>query len=214
MSCEHCAGIEEMFDGDHAEDELEHYRKRGPRRTTRMLIKELLALGVQGRSVLEVGGGVGAVHLALLKAGAREATDVDASGAFLKVAEREAGRHRLHGRVTYVHGNFVDLAPRVATADVVTLDKVVCCYSDAQSLLEASAEHARSILGLVYPRDGWLSRLVNWAFNLRWVRVADGFRTYVHPRVAVEAAVRSRGLHLVRRTTLGFWQVAVFSRSR
>ncbi len=214
MSCPHCVGMEEMFDDEYAEDELKHYRKRGPRRTTRILIRELCAPGVKGQTVLDVGGGVGAVHLALLKAGAQQATDVDASAGLLRAAQREAGRRRLSSRVTYVHGNFVELAPGTAAADIVAMDKVVCCYDDARSLVALAAERARKTLGLVYPRDGWLSRLVNWAFNLRWIRQAEGFRTYVHPRELVESAIRSRGLELQRRITIGLWQVVIFSRPR
>jgi SAM-dependent methyltransferase len=214
MSCQHCVGMEEMFDDEHAEDELKHYRKRGPRRTTRILIRELSAPGVKDQTVLDVGGGVGAVHLALLKAGAQQATDVDASAGFLRAAQREAGRRRLSRRVAYVHGNFVELAPGTAAADIVAMDKVVCCYDDARSLVALAAERARKTLGLVYPRDGWLSRLVNWALNLRWIRQAEGFRTYVHSRELVEGVIRSRGLELQRRITIGFWQVAIFNRRR
>jgi len=212
MTCPQCAGIEEMFDDEHAEDELRHYRKRGPRRTSRILIRELSARGVDGQTVLDVGGGVGAVHLALLKAGARQATDVDASAAFLRVAQREAGRRRLRGRVTYVHGDFAKLGRTTERADIVTLDKVVCCYCDAQSLLRWAADRTGRSLGIVYPRDGWLSRLVNWIFNLRWVRVTDGFRTFVHPRETVEGVITSSGLQMVRRVSCGLWQVVLFSR--
>jgi magnesium-protoporphyrin O-methyltransferase len=203
-----------MFDDDHAEDELKRYRKRGPRRTTRILIRELLALGVEGRTALDVGGGVGAVHLALLEAGAREATDVDASAAFLRAAKKEAIRRGLSSRVTHRHGDFVELASQTSAADIVALDKVVCCYEDAQALLALAAERARRILGLVYPRDGWLTRLVNWVFNLKWLRSVDSFRTFVHSRKKVEEVIMARGFQLLHRIPCGFWQVTVFSQPR
>lgn len=203
-----------MFDDEHVEDELKRFHRRGPRRTTRILIRELAARGVEGSTVLEIGGGVGAVHLALLEAGARAATDVEASKAFLRAAKKEAARRHLDNHVTHHHGNFVDLAPGIAAADIVVLDRVVCCYDDAQSLLGLAAERTRGLMGLVYPQDSWLSRLINWAFNLRWVRQTNGFKTYVHSRESVEAVVRSRGLQLQRRIAGGFWQVAVFSRPR
>ncbi|MGA2766370.1 MAG: class I SAM-dependent methyltransferase [Spirochaetia bacterium] len=212
MVCPQCAGIEEMFDDEEAEDELRRYRRRGPRRTTRALIRELARLGVEGRTVLEVGGGVGAVHLALLRAGARSATDIDASAAFLRAAYKEAERVGYRQRISHRHGNFAEIAGEVPSADIVTLDRVICCYPDAQSLVELSAERAGSILGLVYPCDNWLSRAINWAFNL-W-RGMDNFKTYVHPREKVEASASSRGLELSRRVTSGFWQVAIFTRPR
>ncbi len=214
MTCPQCVGIEEVFDSEHAEDELRRYRKRGARRTTRILIRELCAQGVEGQTVLDVGGGVGAVYLALLKAGASQATDVDASAAFLRASQREAGRRRLGDRVAYLHGNFAEMGRAVKSADIVALDKVVCCYHDAGGLLELAADRTVRRMGLVYPRDGWVSRLVNWIFNLRWVRMADGFRTYVHPTEKVEGMLTGRGLRLERRIYCGLWQVALFSRPR
>jgi magnesium-protoporphyrin O-methyltransferase len=170
--------------------------------------------GVEGRTVLEVGGGVGAVHLALLEAGAKAALEVEASKAFLRAAKAEAARRGLGPRVTHQHGDFVDLASGIAAADIVALDRVICCYDDAMSLLELAAKRTKGLLSLVYPRDNWLSRLINWAFNLKWARQACEFRTYVHPRQTVEAVIRSQGLDLVRHIRWGFWQVAVFSRSQ
>jgi len=201
-----------MFDAEHAKDELKRYRKRGPRLTTRRLVRELIREGVTGSTVLEVGGGVGAAHLALLAAGASSATDVDASRAFLKAAEREAARRGVRDRVKHLHGDMVDLAPEIPPADFVVLDKVVCCYPDAESLITLSAEKTRRTLGLVYPSDMWVSRVINWAFNL-WVGMED-FKTYVHRRERVEAFAGSRGLKLEKRFLTGLWQVAIFSRPR
>jgi len=214
MSCPQCVGIEELFDDDMAEDELRRYHKRGPRRTTRALIKAITGLGVQGRTVLEIGGGVGALHLALLEAGASTATDIDASAAFLRAAYKEAAGRGYRERISHRHANFVDVAVEVPPADIVALDRVICCYHDAQSLLELSADRARSVLGLVYPRDTALSRIINWFINLTRRRWLPGFKTYVHSREKVESFVRSRGLELLRRTRSPFWQVAIFSRTR
>jgi Methyltransferase domain len=214
MSCPQCVGIEELFDDENAHDELQRYRKRGPRRTTRLLIRELAGLGVEGRTVLEIGGGVGAVHLALLENGASAATDIDASAAFLRAAYKEAVQRGYRERIMHRHGNFVEIASEIPPADIVVLDRVICCYHDAQSLLELSAQRAQTVIGLVYPRDMWLSRLINWVTNLTRRRWLEGFKTYVHPRKKVEEVVTSGGLRLLRRITLGFWQVAVFSRPR
>jgi hypothetical protein len=51
-----------------------------------------------------------------------------------------------------MHGDFIDLAEQVPEADAVTLDRVVCCYPDATTLVGASARKARRVYGLVYPR--------------------------------------------------------------
>ncbi|MEO8563899.1 MAG: hypothetical protein ABI601_17600 [bacterium] len=62
-------------------------------------------------------------------------------------------------------GDFVEIVAEVDQADDVSLDKVVCCYHDMESLLAVSAVHARRRYGVVYPRDGWWVRLFIAAEN-------------------------------------------------
>ncbi len=38
-------------------------------------------------------------------------------------------------------------------ADIVTLDRVGCCYLAVDELVTASAAHARRLYGLVLPRE-------------------------------------------------------------
>lgn len=193
MTCAQCQGIEGFFDRGTAERNLRTYRKRGPDRTTRLLIEALESEGVAGLTLLDIGGGIGVIQCELLKAGAAHATDVDASSAYLTAAQGEAERQGLADRVEYRRGNFVDLAPELASADIVTLDRVVCCYHDPRSLVGLSAAKAAKLYGLVYPRDTWWSRtpiaLVNLVFRLR----RNPFRIFVHPTAAVDGLRPRRG---------------------
>ncbi len=213
MSCAQCLGIEEVFDEKTAATELARYRRRGPRKTSRLLVEDIASYGVAGLTVLDIGGGPGAVHFGLLSAGAREAVDVDASAGFLKTATEEARRRGMDGRIQHLHGNFVDLAPQVAPADIVTLDRVICCYDDARSLLEASAGKARRILGVVYPRDSWWVKLAEWLFNLTLAARRSRFRTFIHPRSLVEEVAQSHGFHKRLQRTHGIWQVVVYTKA-
>src|SRR6187397_2254246 len=104
------------------------YRQNGAEGSTRRLIDVLVAEGIGGASLLDIGGGVGIVQLELLKAGLATSMDVDASGPYLQVAEAEAEELGFKGRTAYRHGDFVALAGEVDGADVVTLDRVICCY--------------------------------------------------------------------------------------
>jgi magnesium-protoporphyrin O-methyltransferase len=176
------------------------------------MVEMIAAEGVRGLTLLDIGGGVGAVQVELLSAGARSAVDVDASTAYLSAAREEAARRGYQGRVTYRHGNFVDLAASLEDADVVTLDRVVCCYDDARALLELSARRARKVLALVYPRDTPVTRFLNRCLNLFRQAQRSSFRTFVHPRPLIEASARAAGLESRGRFPRGFWEVALFAR--
>src|SRR5215470_1332119 len=117
MSCKQCQALESLFDSRMAESDLKDLRRRGPSKTTRMLIEALVRRGVAGKTALDIGAGVGAVHLGLLAAGATSATDVDVSAAYLKAAQGEATRLGYADRTKYVHGDFVQQAENIESAD-------------------------------------------------------------------------------------------------
>ena len=214
MPCDQCFGIEQEFDGRTVRREQRDYRRKGAPTTTRMLIEALLRAGVDGRSLLDIGGGVGAVQHALLQAGASRAQSVDASTAYLEIARQEADRLGLADRIEAVHGDFVRVAASVATADIVTLDRVICCYHDMRRLVAESAGRARRLYGLVYPRDIWwlrpAFRLMNLFLRLR----RSSFRTFLHSTADVEAELAQHGLRRTFHRNMGMWQVAVFSVGR
>ena len=212
MNCSQCQGIESVFDRKTAAQKLEQYRRQGPDRTTRMLIDALKAEGVAGLTLLDIGGGVGAIQHELIKAGVRSATSVDASSAYLAVAQDEAERQGLAERVTHRHGDFVDLAGEVAPADIVTLDRVICCYHEMRRLVGLSSARARRFYGVVYPRDTWWTRLGLALGNVFLWLSRNPFRTFVHPTTAVDGVIRGNGLkpRFYRQTFI--WQVVVYAR--
>jgi SAM-dependent methyltransferase len=195
-----------------ARHDLRSYRKSGSSTTTRWLVDGLTAGGVEGLTVLDIGAGVGAAHQALLAAGAAAVTDVDGSAAYVAVAREEAERIGTADRVTYEVGDFVELASSVAPADLVVLDRVICCYPQMEQLVRASLAHARLRYGLVYPRDSWWVRAGFAVLNgiARLVRVRT--RAYIHRTAAVEAIIREAGfVPRLSRWSL-VWQVAVYER--
>ena len=210
--CGQCQGIEELFNDQMVNSELETYRRKGPEKTTRMLVKAIEREGVQGATLLDIGGGVGAIQHELLAAGAETAVDVDASRAYLAAARVEAQRRGLAGRVSYEYGDFVEVAGQIPPADIVTLDRVICCYDDMEKLVRLSAARARRLYGVVYPRDtGWIRlalKVLNFYFRLR----GSAYRSFVHPTAAVEALIHASGLQRRYYGQSLVWQVAVFSR--
>lgn len=211
--CHHCRDAENVFDQRDARRRLARYQRHGPEGTTRLLIEALRDADVSGATVLDIGGGVGVIHHELLRAGASSATDVDASSAYLAVASDESVRQGHAERVRYLHGDFVIIAPDLDPADIVVLDRVVCCYPDMLALVGSAAARANRLLGLVYPRDAWWVCLGLRAVNAGLALQRSAFRVYCHPTAAVEAEVRKAGLSRRLHRTRGFWQVVVYERT-
>ncbi len=214
MTCAaHCCAIDETFDRRVASRELGRYRRKGVSRSTRQLLSGIREAGVAGASVLDVGGGIGAVAAELLSAGAARATVVEASAAYLAAAREEVERRQLGARVELVHGDVVALAAQIPAADVVTLDKVVCCYPDMERLIASSTGRALRLYGIVYPRDGWWMRLVIAVLNAILRLRGNAFRVYVFANPAIDDVISSAGFSLLRRNRGFAWVVALYERS-
>jgi magnesium-protoporphyrin O-methyltransferase len=192
--------------------ELNTYRRNGPARTTQRLLDVLLATDVTGATVLDIGGGVGAIQHALLVAGAQSAVGIDASHAYLEAAREEAERRGHADRMTGQFGDFVQLAPGVEPADIVTLDRVICCYDDMESLVRESAARARRFYGLIFPRDDWWLQLVRVPFNAFFRLRGNPYRLFIHPTHGVDALARAAGLTLQHHSYAGMWQIMLYTR--
>ena len=205
--------FDRQFDARHAAKHLRAYRQNGPEGLTRALIEALSEGGIDGQTVLDIGGGVGAVHHDLLRSGAAAAVDVDASRAYISVARGEAERQGHADRVRYLAGDFVALADEVDPADLVALDRVICCYADMAALVGRSAALARRRYGLVYPRESWLGRVGVAFLNVGFRLSRSPFRTYVHRTAEVDAILARHGLvKVLHRATL-IWQLALYERT-
>ena len=212
MSCPHCQGLESLFNHKTARRELKRYRKKGPEKSTRLLIEALKAQGVADLTLLDIGGGVGAIQHELLQAGANQATNVDASSAYIEAARAEAERQGLVERVSYHFGNFVELAPDLAPAQIITLDRSICCYPDMPRLVGQSAAKAEKLYGLVYPQDSWWMRLGAKVINfVLWLQ-RNPYRFFVHSSEAVDTVIRERNLARIFYHKTFFWQIAVYER--
>lgn len=210
-SCQ-CQGIEREFTEGYVSRELRSYRRKGASRTTRMLTEAIQAQDPQGGTLLDIGGGVGAIPHLLLGGGMRSATCVEASSAYAAAAVQEARRRGLAGQIQLLQGDFVELAPRVAEHDVVTLDRVICCYDDLDSLVGLSGARARRLFGLVYPREGRLARLVIGLFNRLTQLRGSPFRSYIHSTDRLESLLGGLGFSRRYAGQTALWQVKVYRR--
>jgi magnesium-protoporphyrin O-methyltransferase len=216
MPCS-CCGFsdtaEQQFTPKKAASEIARYRKKGPGPTTRLLRDGLVSAGSIAGTVLDVGGGVGALSFELLDRGAQGAVIVDASSAYLAVAAEEAGRRGRSGETQVVAGDFVAISRQLPTAALVTLDRVVCCYPEYEALLQRAVEHAERQFAYSYPRGRWYVRRAVWLENAlrRWR--GNPFRTFVHSPAAMQRIVEAAGFKLANRRCTLTWSADVFVRS-
>jgi 2-polyprenyl-3-methyl-5-hydroxy-6-metoxy-1,4-benzoquinol methylase len=197
-----------------AASQLRKYREKGPIPSTRTLIDALKAEAIAGATLLDIGGGIGAIQHELLDAGVARATSVDASAAYLAAAREESDRRGHGGQITYLLGDFVELAESIPPADIVTLDRVLNVYPDWERLVDLSAARAKRLYGLVYPRDTPMVRLVIVAMNLVLRLRRKSVRAAIRPIDTIERIVRANGLTLHFSQSAGpAWKVAVYRRA-
>jgi magnesium-protoporphyrin O-methyltransferase len=177
------------------------------------LLRAIGSLRHDAKTLLDIGSGVGAIPHELLASGLASAIVVEASSAYLEASRQEAARRGHRKRLTYYHGDFVELAGTLAPADIVTLDRVICCYPDVQKLVESSVLKAMHIYALVYPRERWLTRMSVAIANI-FLRLRGGaFRTYVHSSNVVDAIVCRHGFRLSSYERTFLWQVVTYVRN-
>ena len=211
-SCCDARGCDDFFSERLAKRAAERYRTKGVDDTAKRMLGFLESMGIEGATVLEIGGGIGDVQIELLKLGAGRTVNLELSPGYDAEAERllrESGVQRRAER--RLHDIAADPAG-VEPADVVVLNRVVCCYPDYERLLGAAADHARRVLVFSYPPRNVLSRLVLGTENLLMRARRRDFRTFAHPPERMLAVVEGRGL--IRRYAHNplVWQIAGFER--
>jgi hypothetical protein len=213
MSCCTPSGYRTIFGSRTAEREARRYRRKGLAGTARWLAEALESAGVDGRLVLEIGGGVGGLQIDLLEAGADRATNVEIIDTYERVAEVLISEHGLRGRIERRIADFAAVADETAPADLVILHRVLCCYPDAGGLMDAACTHARERVAITIPRESAWIRLgcgvVNAWFRMRRIE----FRIYAHPLGPMLAVAGDRGFDVADRQRGALWQSLVLTRA-
>jgi tRNA1(Val) A37 N6-methylase TrmN6 len=210
-SC-HCEATNRHFTPARAQDELTHYRRRGPTGTARLILQCLGEMELSVETLLDVGAGVGVLHHELLKARVQRAVHVEAAAAYVEAAREESVRRGHSPRLQFIHGDLVELATTLPMADLVTLDRVVCCYPDLDALVQQSAAKARRYYALSFPLDRWYMRAHTWWQNDRRRRAGNVFRTFVHPAGRIRGLIQASGFDVLHSRRTLAWQVLVCSR--
>lgn len=210
--CCNARGCDGFFSARMARRAAERYRKKGVDKTARRMVAFLEEHGIEGATILEIGGGVGEVQLELLKRGAARTLNLELSPGYDEEATRLLQEAGVEGRVERRLHDVATDPDGVEPADVVVLHRVVCCYPDYEQLLGAAADHARRLLVFSYPPRNVLSRFLLGAQNLLFRLQRNEFRTFAHPPSRMLAVVEERGLlHAYGHHPL-VWQLDGFER--
>lgn len=215
MSCcsaSSCPGTDRFFTR-WARKYAKTYRKSGPDKAQRMLLDAVRRVRNDRAELLDIGCGVGALHLTLLQEGATRATGVDVSEGMLKEAKRLAWEQGFSDRTEYILDDFTRVSDAVADADITMMDKVVCCYEQVDVLVEHSLRKTRRILALTHPRESFVVRL-GFFLQITFCRLfRSAFRPYWHDWEQVRAMITAQGFKPVYAGSTFFWDVLVFQRS-
>ena len=207
----HCAAAG-FFDTRIANRDLRRYQRRGPDSSTRMLLSGLRRGTLQDLHLLDVGSGIGVIAAELAADGLASATLVDASPAYLDVAQRNVGSRYGSRPTQFILGDFASTTALFPEADIVTLDRVVCCYPNAEALLSAAAARSHHLLAFTHPRYRWYMRagfaLMNFFF---WV-ARSHFRIFVHLPQRMAAVLETAGFDLAAHHESFFWSFRLYRR--
>lgn len=204
--------LDNTFGAELANKDAKKYLKKGLSKRGRKLIAHLAQL-TEPVSVLDIGCGAGAVHHELLRQGIAESVvGVDASSAYLNAAGENAKALGLTERASYFRRDFAQFADEFEAADVVIMDRVVCCYPHLEQLLGQAAQRTGRFLAISLPLDGWWIRPIfagiDWVLTL----FKSKYHPYLHPHLEVLAIANAAGLAPVHVDRSGIWRIFVFGR--
>jgi 2-polyprenyl-3-methyl-5-hydroxy-6-metoxy-1,4-benzoquinol methylase len=210
--CCDTSGYGQVFNEREARRALRSFRRRGLDSTAGPMVGALAARGIEGATVLEVGAGIGTAQVALLKSGAARSVAYDLSPAYEQVSAELLTEHGVADRVEWHTGDFLANGDGIDRADVVFLNRVVCCYPHMAEMVDAAAGRARRLLALSYPRDRWWLKAGLWVINgfLRLRRTS--FRVFVHDTDDIARRVEVAGLSRVASGSGVAWEWHVWER--
>ena len=200
------------FDEEHAQNDLQHYKLIGLKKNSRPLVHLLGRLDLLGMNLLDIGGGVGTVTFELFKEGIKSAIHIDISSAHVRAFREESANRSLSDQTTSYVGDFMDLHEKIDQVDIVTLDKVICCYLNYEDLIRLSLKKAIKWYAFVIPRDIWWVKLVHY-IETKWRKLrGKHFETYIHPISQIESIIKEEGFHLHQESFQREWYYAIYKK--
>lgn len=210
--CSHNCSASRLF-SFFAKRYCRRFNKHGFEPSQRQLLKGLELVDYRDGTLLEIGCGVGHLHQKLVEQGARSAVGVDLAPKMLAEAKALAVERGLQDRAHYLEGDFIDLYDQIQPVSITLLDKVVCCYPDAETLVNKSLDKTNRVYAVTYPRNRWFVRVgvELTAFLLRLIR--SNFRSYVHDPDRIEAWIIQRGFVKRFQEQTATWLTQIYVRT-
>jgi 2-polyprenyl-3-methyl-5-hydroxy-6-metoxy-1,4-benzoquinol methylase len=206
-------GYRWIFSERSAQMEAKRYRRRGLDRTSRRIVDFLKKQGVEGRTVLEIGGGIGAIQIELLKAAAARATSIELTPTYEQAASQLLSEAGMTDRVERKVMDFAQAADQVEGADVVVMNRVLCCYHDMPRLAGAAADHTRQTLVMTFPRRAlWMRAGLGLGNGLLWL-TRRHFHIFLHRPSEIIATSQRHGLRPMLNQNGLMWTLAALSRA-
>ena len=201
-----------MFTPRMARRNLQRHRRKGLDDLERQMVEAASIGGLDDARVLEIGGGIGTLQGELLVRGAAQGEVLELVSAYEPYAQELARERGFEDRTTFRVADLLEDPQAVEPADLVLMNRVVCCSPDGVALAGEAAKLARRTLVLSFPRDVvWVRaglRLVNVGLRL----LGRSFRTFVHPPAALAAMAEAEGLSPADSGHGLVWQFAAFRR--
>jgi magnesium-protoporphyrin O-methyltransferase len=215
VTCSCCSGESlDIFGERSARRELRRYLRKGlGGDDARQMAGWAEDTGLDGATVVEVGGGIGQVQAELLRRGAAHGTVVEVVDAYAGAAAELARATGIAGKSTFLLADLLETPEAVEPADIVVLRRVVCCSPDGPALLGAAAGKARRTLLASYPRDRVITRAFVRVQNGLFALLRRRFRVYVHPPGRLEEAASAHGLCRARVARGAIWETVQFERA-
>jgi len=189
------------------------YRKKGLEKISRMLVEGIEELGIKDATVLDLGCGVGGAHRALLQSGAAKVYATELSEEMLNAARTFNTAEGMSDRVEYILGDIVEMNGEIPEVDITMHVKVICCYENADGLLEKTLDKTKNIYGFVMPRNNSIARfsfgfLIFISKLLRW-----DFHPFYHPIQPILDRIEKAGFRLKFEDHTFIWDVRVYQKA-
>lgn len=201
-----------MFRPKVAHKTLRRYRKKGLDEIERAMVSTASVGGLEGARILEIGGGIGTIQAELLAAGAEQGEIVELVDSYARYAQELAREKGLEGRTSFRVADVLEQPETVAPADIVVLNRVVCCSPEGVTLTGVAARLAQRVLVISFPRDRFWVRPVMRLMNGALWLMRRSFRVFVHTRESLVAAAEAEGLRLADSGHSLVWEFAAFRR--